>query len=130
MKEEEERDELECLMKSDLNPSSPELCVFKYYPHGDSKEHKAYSTAAEVCGIITRYYNDDGDYVRAYSVCSTYKGGYAIFFNKRFRYYRTFLLGEDDGCWFFTDRGYLSKSEFLTTMSEAFSIFNSNFREE
>lgn len=124
----EEKDYLECLMKSDLSPSSPELCVFKPYIHWDNN-CEAFSSAAEVCGIITRYYDDEKDYIRAYSVCSDYKGGFAIFYNKIYGYYSTFILGEDDGCWFFEDQGYFTKAEFLTTMSEAFSIFNSNFKE-
>lgn len=118
-------EEFNMIIYQDLGISTPESCVNKPYPHGDSK--KSYSNAVDKCNCITRYYEDEA-YARAYCV-GCYHGGFAIFYEKSTQQYFTYIIGEDDGNWFIMEGWYFDKNSFLTYMSEAFSIFNANFKE-
>lgn len=82
--------------------------------------------ASEKCGMITRYYEDDR-FAIAYGL-RAYEGGVAIIYDKFWNKYYTVILGEDDGAWFPRESWtFTRKSDYIACMSEALSIFNSNF---
>lgn len=56
------------------------------------------------------------------------EGGVAIIYDKFWNKYYTVILGEDDGAWFPRESWtFTRKSDYIACMSEALSIFNSNF---
>lgn len=92
-----------------------------------TKKCKSYKRASERCNSIIRYYEDDR-FVRAYSLVA-YEGGIVIIYDKFYKTYYTIILGEDDGSWFPRDSwNFRGKSTFIACLSEALSIFNSNFQ--
>lgn len=116
-------DDIRDLIIDDLGPACPEFdCI-----ESDVFEN-AYKSQSETCNLITRYYEDD-NYARAYAV-SPYKEGIMILMNKKSKEYNIIVIGEDDGCWFPThyyDGIRTDKHNFISLVSEALGIFNSNF---
>lgn len=92
-----------------------------------TKEYKSYKRITERCNSIIRYYESDR-FVRAYSLVP-YEGGVAIIYDKFYKNYYTITLGEDDGSWFPVDSwNFREKNTYIACLSEALSIFNSNFQ--
>lgn len=122
-------EEIEFIIIKDTSPLSPEredeyesICSSFY-----TKEHKSYKRITERCNSIIRYYESDR-FVRAYSLVP-YEGGIAIIYDKFYKNYYTITLGEDDGSWFPVDSwNFREKNTYIACLSEALSIFNSNFQ--
>lgn len=114
------------LIMNDLGPASPEI--------GDVETDLvdgAWKSQSEKCNMITRYFEDD-KYARSYSTMS-YHEGIMVLFDKSVGTYNIIVIGEDDGCWFPSDYYYgivTDKSTFICLLTEAISIFNSNFNSE
>lgn len=125
-KYENQLQELRDIIYTDLGIATPETD----YIESDIFE-KAYHSPSEKCNLITRYFEDD-KYVRAYAV-KAFGEGIMIIFDKTLNSYNIIVLTEDDGYWYPTD--YYSgitmlKSTFISLLTEAISIFNSNFNSE
>ena len=122
-------EELRMLIVMDTGISSPEQCVYKECPHtaiGKTRDDRL-SNAMFKCGSVIRYYEDE-NYARAYSL-GEYDCGFMILYNKIECRFYIFTLGEDDGSWFIEDGCYFdSKNDFIARITEAASIFNSNFK--
>lgn len=119
-------DELRGIIYDDLGPATPEVD----YIESNIVEH-AFHSPSEKCNTITRYFEDD-EYVRAYAV-EVYTEGIMIIFNKKNRTYNIIVIQEDDGCWFpsqYYEGIKCIKSTFISLLTEAISIFNSNFNSE
>lgn len=122
-------EEIEFIIIKDTSPLSPEredeyesICSSFH-----TKEHKSYKRITERCNSIIKYYESDR-FVRAYSLVP-YEGGIAIIYDKFYKNYYTITLGEDDGSWFPVDSwNFREKNTYIACLSEALSIFNSNFQ--
>lgn len=111
---------------SALNPerNGEDIIIYSAF---ETKKCKSYKRASERCNSIIRYYEDDR-FVRAYSLVA-YEGGIVIIYDKFYKTYYTIILGEDDGSWFPRDSwNFRGKATFIACLSEALSIFNSNFQ--
>lgn len=111
---------------SALNPerNGEDIIIYSAF---ETKKYKSYKRASERCNSIIRYYEDDR-FVRAYSLVA-YEGGIVIIYDKFYKTYYTIILGEDDGSWFPRDSwNFREKTTFIACLSEALSIFNSNFQ--
>lgn len=122
-------EEIEFIIIKDTSPLSPER-EDEYESICSSfctKEYKSYKRITERCNSIIRYYKSDR-FVRAYSLVP-YEGGVAIIYDKFYKNYYTITLGEDDGSWFPVDSwNFREKNTYIACLSEALSIFNSNFQ--
>ncbi len=111
---------------SALNPerNGEDIIIYSAF---ETKKCKSYKRASERCNSIIRYYEDDR-FVRAYSLVA-YEGGIVIIYDKFYKTYYTIILGEDDGSWFPVDSwNFREKNTYIACLSEALSIFNSNFQ--
>lgn len=124
----EDYKEINKIVCLDLMSSSPEQESYYYPLHTalDGK-YKTIGNSMERCNSINRYYEDDC-FARAYSI-ECYEGGIAIFYNKQNNRFYIYILGEDDGSWFIRESWNFNKLTFISKLSEAFSMFNSNFKE-
>lgn len=116
-------DEIRELIVNDLGPACPEFDCIESDIYKD-----AYKAQSESGDLIIRYFEDD-NYARSYAV-SPYEEGIMILMNKKSNKYNIIVIGEDDGCWFLThyyDGICTKKSSFITLVSEALGVFNSNF---
>lgn len=122
-------EEVENVIIEDTSALSPERNgedIIIYSAFGTNK-CKSYKRVSERCNSIIRYYEDDR-FVRAYSLVA-YEGGIVIIYDKFYETYYTIILGEDDGNWFPRDSwNFSEKTTFIACLSEALSIFNSNFQ--
>lgn len=122
-------EEIEFIIIKDTSPLSPKredeyesICSSFY-----TKGYKSYKRITERCNSIIRYYESDR-FVRAYRLVP-YEGGVAIIYDKFYKNYYTITLGEDDGSWFPVDSwNFREKNTYIACLSEALSIFNSNFQ--
>lgn len=116
-------DEIRELIIEDLGPACPEYDCLESDMYND-----AYKNQSETCNLITRYFEDD-NYARSYAV-SPYEEGIMVLMDKKSNEYNIIVIGEDDGCWFPThyyNGMSTKKSTFITLVTEALGIFNSNF---
>lgn len=116
-------DEIRELIVDDLGPASPEYD----YIESDIFE-KAYKAQSETCNLIVRYFEDD-KFARAYA-CRPYSEGIMILMDKTINEYNIIVIEEDDGSWFpsqYYSGMRTNKHNFISLVSEALGIFNSNF---
>ena len=124
-------DTIEDLIRDDTSILSPEADNYVEPLHTamNNPKYSSGHVASEKCSMITRYYEDD-KFARAYGL-RTYEGGIAIIYDKYYGRYYTIVLGEDDGAWFPRESwSFTRKSDYIACMSEALSIFNSNFNHD
>lgn len=125
------RETIGILIVMDTGISSPEQNIYNECPHtaiGKTKDDRL-GNAMFKCGSVIRYYEDE-NYARAYSL-GEYSCGFMILYNKIERIFYTFTLGEDDGSWFIEEGCYFEdKNDFVARITEATSIFNSNFKHD
>lgn len=115
-------EEINRLIESDTNISSPEISAYTDCPHWD----KGMKNAVEVGNLVTRYYYDNVNGARAYGLIP-YDMGVAIIARKG--QFGVFMLNEDDGSWFlFKPLWITNKSNFIACLSAALSIFNENYK--
>lgn len=114
-------EDINAIVQHDTSISNPETMAFTECP----QLHKGLKHAAEIGGLIVRYYYDDSYGARAYAL-SAYDTGIAII--AKDDKFGIFMLNEDDGSWFIHDPLWTtSKINFIACLSAALSIFNENY---